>query len=91
MKKCLNTMIRIQIRLEDEQCRELRKIEAAEGKGFAEQIQEAIRLYLSRRRDNLPPLDDLCTGFQPLPEESLDEPKPLDRWMAAGILESKLR
>jgi hypothetical protein len=82
-------MIRTQIQLEEEQYRQLRTIGAAETKGLAEQVREAVGLYLAKRRAALPSLDELNLGFQPLPPESANELKPHDRWLADAIIESK--
>jgi hypothetical protein len=84
-------MIRTQIQLEASQYQQLRKIGSAESKGLAEQVREAVGLYLSKRRTNLPALDELTLGFQPLPAESSNELKPHDRWLADAILDSKRR
>jgi hypothetical protein len=84
-------MIRTQIQLEDAQYQQLRRIGSAESKGLAEQVREAVGLYLTRRRANPPPLDDLVAGFRPLPVESSDEIKTHDRWLADAIVDSKRR
>jgi hypothetical protein len=82
-------MIKTQIQLENEQYQQLRKIGSAESKGLAEQVREAVGLYLAKRRTDMPSLEELAAGFQPLPPESFDELKPLDHWLADAIRDSK--
>ena len=84
-------MKRTQIQLETNQYDQLRKIGAVEDKGLAEQVREAVALYLAKRRTDLPRLNQLDIGFQPLPTGSVDELKPHDRWLADAIADSKRR
>jgi hypothetical protein len=85
-------MIRTQIQLEEEQYRRLRAVGIRDDKGLAEQVREAVALYLVRRaRTDLPALEELAGRFRPLGSEAMDELKPHDRHLADAILASKRR
>lgn len=84
-------MIRTQIQLEEEQYRQLRKIGAAEDKGLAEQVREAVGLYLARRSHVYPALEELGPGFRPDSPPAGQELKTHDQWLADAILQSKRR
>jgi len=82
-------VIRTQIQLTVEQYERLRKIGAAEDKGLAEQVREAVALYLAKRPGRHPPLDELGGGFRPLAPEEAGDLAPHDRQWAEAILRSK--
>ena len=85
-------MIRTQIQLERAQYDKLREIGAREDKGLAEQVREAVALYLARRPEgSLPPIGGLSGRFHRLPAPAMDELKPHDRWLSESILASKRR
>jgi hypothetical protein len=48
-------MIRTQIQLEEAQYRQLRSLGNQTGKGLAEQVREAVGLYLTRQRGRSEP------------------------------------
>jgi hypothetical protein len=83
-------MIRTQIQLSEEDYNKLRAIGARDDKGLAEQVREAVGLYLSgAARRTGGSLDDLAGGFHQLPAAAMDELKPHDRWLADSIRDSK--
>ena len=85
-----DVMIRTQIQLSEEQYNKLRAIGARDDKGLAEQVREAVGLYLSgAARRTGAPLSDLAGKFHCLPPSAMDELKPHDRWLADAIQDSK--
>lgn len=83
-------MIRRQIQLEEKQYHQLRVLGAREDKGLAQQVREAVSLYLAGRRSRpLPSLDDISGKFHKLPPSAIEELKPHDQWLAAAIEHSK--
>jgi hypothetical protein len=76
-------MVRTQIQLEEEQHRQLLARGARDGLGLAEQVREAVRLYLAQRGAAKPaPLADALGRFRPRSPRGL---KPHDRDYAATI------
>jgi hypothetical protein len=76
-------MIRAQIQLEEAQYRQLRSLGNQTGKGLAEQVREAVGLYLTRQRGRSEPLDSVLGKFRPAAGGR--EPKPHDRDYAATL------
>ena len=83
-------MVRTQVQLEEKQYQQLRALGAREDKGLAQQVREAVALYLSGRRTRpLPPLDEIAGRFHRLPTGAMKELKANDRWLADSIERSK--
>ena len=61
-----DVMVRTQIQLEEEQHRQLLTRGARDGLGLAEQVREAVQLYLAQRGATKPaPLADALGQFRP--------------------------
>jgi hypothetical protein len=61
-----DVMVRTQIQLEEEQHRQLLVRGARDGLGLAEQVREAVHLYLAQRGATKPaPLSDALGKFRP--------------------------
>jgi hypothetical protein len=61
-----NVMVRTQIQLEEEHHRQLLARGARDGLGLAEQVREAVQLYLAQRGATKPaPLADALGKFRP--------------------------
>jgi hypothetical protein len=85
-------MIKTQIQLKEDDYKKLREIGIREDKGLAEQVREAVSMYLARHSDSpLPPVSGLKGRFHRMPSPAIDELKPHDRWFAESVLESKRR
>ncbi len=69
-------MIRTQIQLEEHQYRQLRSLGSRSGKGLAEQVREAVGLYLAQQRGDVEPLESALGKFRPVSSRGL---KPHDR------------
>jgi hypothetical protein len=69
-------MIRTQIQLEEAQYRALRERGVRTGQGLAQQVREAVGLYLARQDRAADPLDSVAGRFSPRPLHGL---KPHDR------------
>lgn len=79
----VDVMIRTQVQLEEDQYKQLRAIGAREDKGLAEQVREAVALYLTRKKTkNLPSLESVLGKFTQAP---IDDLKPHDRWYVESI------
>jgi len=83
-------MVRTQVQLEKNQYEQLRALGVRDDKGLAQQVREAVALYLAGRRvRSLPPLAEIAGRFHRLPPEEFGELKPHDQWLAEGIERSK--
>jgi len=83
-------MIRTQIQLEEQQHRQLRALGARDDKGLAQQVREAVALYLAGHRGRpLPSLDEIAGRFHKLPSAAAEELKPHDQWIADAIEHSR--
>lgn len=71
-----DVMIRTQIQLEERQYRQLRSLGARAGKGLAEQVREAVGLYLAHQEGKAEPLETALGRFRPVSDRGL---KPHDR------------
>ena len=60
-----DVMVRTQIQLEEEQHRQLLARGARDGLGLAEQVREAVQLYLTQRGTKPAPLTDALGKFRP--------------------------
>lgn len=79
-------MIRTQIQLLDDQYERLRQRAAATHKSLAQQIRDALDLYLRTVSAPKDDLADIAGKFRPLPMKDL---KDHDRWFAEAIMDSK--
>jgi hypothetical protein len=71
-----DVMVRTQIQLEETQYRQLRSLGRRSGKGLAEQVREAVGLYLATQGSKTEPLEAVLGRFLP---SAGSAPKPHDR------------
>jgi hypothetical protein len=71
-----DVMVRTQIQLEETQYRQLRSLGTRSGKGLAEQVREAVGLYLTQQGSKVEPLASVLGRFRPVDGKAL---KPHDR------------
>ncbi len=64
-------MVRTQIQLEEQQYRQLRALGARRGLGLAEQVREAVGLYLAQQEAKAAPLESVLGRFRPVADKSL--------------------
>lgn len=69
-------MIRTQIQLDERQYRELKALGAQSGKGLAQQVREAVGVYLAQQGARSVPLETALGRFRPSVAKGL---KPHDR------------
>ena len=78
-------MLRTQVQIPEQQLKKLRQLSKRMGKSVAQQVREALDLYLGRlERQALGSLADIAGRFRPIPIEDL---KGHDRAFIEGILE----